>query len=79
MAAGVKDLLTDAGLFHILLVGVGVVGIHDQGHVLQVLGGVDVVQMLQFLEMVVGPCLAVAVDVAPEDGVSQIVAALDCA
>ena len=69
-----EDFLADAGLLEVLLGGVGVVGVDDQRHVLQAFGLVNVVQMLQLFEVVIGPGLAVVVDITTQDGVGQLVA-----
>ena len=42
MTAAVKDFLCNPDLFLILLVGVGMVGIHDAGRVLQITLGIQV-------------------------------------
>ena len=69
-----EDFLADAGLLEVLLGGVGVVGVDDQRHVLQTFGLVNIVQMLQLFEVVIGPGLAVVVDITTQDGMGQLVA-----
>ena len=75
----VQDLLGDADLLQILLVGVGVIAVHDDGGVMQRSSlVVHPRQDHKVLVMVVGVGLAVIIDIAPQDGVGEWIArALD--
>ena len=74
VAAGVEDILADSGLLIVFLGRVGVIGVNDQGDVLQAAGSVSVVQIFQIFKMVIGDGFAVLVDIAAHNGVGQIVA-----
>ena len=75
MSSAVKNFFGDADLFHVFLVGIGVVGIHDTGCIIQVALGVKFLKQNQIFKMVVRNALAVFVDCAAENGMSQRIAA----
>ena len=62
MSSAVKNFFGDADLLHVFLVGIGVVGIHDTGCVIQVALGVKFLKQNQIFKMVVRNALAVFVD-----------------
>ena len=49
--------LNNTNLLHILLVGVGMVRVHDAGRILQISLCIELVEQLQILVMVVGQAL----------------------
>ena len=66
-----EHLLNNTNLLHILLVGVGVVRVHNAGRILQISLCIELVEQLQILVMVVGQALVMFIDSAAQNAVSQ--------
>ena len=66
MSAAVQDLFDNTDLLHILLVGVGVVRVHNAGRILQISLCIELVEQLQILVMVVGQALVMFIDSAAQ-------------
>lgn len=75
VSSAVKNLFGNADLFHVFLIGIGVVGIHDTGRIVQAAFGVKLLKQNQIFKMVVRNALAVLVDRTAENGMSQRIAA----
>ena len=74
MTAAVENFLYNADLLHVLLVGIGMVGVHDAGPVLYIPLLIEAVQQDQVLVVVVGQALAMLAHRSPQDGVGQGIA-----
>ena len=74
LAGAVENLLGYAALFQVLLAGVGVVAVHDDGRIGVCAGGIKVGQAPEVFIMIVGMAGAVTVHVATQDGVGVGVA-----
>ena len=67
MAAAVQNLLDDADLLGILLVGIGMIGVHNAGGILQVPLRIQTVEQDQVLIVIIGQALSMLVDGAAQD------------
>ena len=72
--AAVHDVLADADLLQVFLAGVVVVGVHNDGGVVQAGLPIELQQVPEVLIMIIGMGAAEAVHIAPEDGVGEGIA-----
>ena len=68
------DFVGDTNLCHVLLAGVGVVGVNDAGHILKAFFGIALVETAEILKMVVRDIVAVFIDSTAENSMSQRIA-----
>ena len=68
------DFVGDTNLRHVLLAGVGVVGVDDAGHILKAFFSIAVVETAEILKMVVRDIVAVFIDSTAENSMSQRIA-----
>ena len=68
------DFVGDTNLCHVLLAGVGVVGVNDAGHILKAFFSIVVVELTEILKMVVRDIVAVFIDSTAENSMGQWIA-----
>ena len=68
------DFVGDTNLCHVLLAGVGVVGVNDAGHILKAFFSIAVVESAEILKMVVRDIVAVFIDSTAENSMGQRIA-----
>ena len=69
--SAVKHFFDDTDLLGVLLVGVGMVGIHDHCRIFQLTLLIKLQKKLQILVMIVGDAVAVLVHCATQNGMCQ--------
>lgn len=68
------DFVGDTNLRHVLLAGVGVVGVNDATHILKAFFSIAVVELTEILKMVVRDIVAVFIDSTAENSMGQWIA-----